>query len=310
MNGADQCAGASSGGQAVGDDELAHGGNHHAGDASASGGGGGGSAGEDTARENDLAAQLDNLEPEAQFRAIKRLLVMTSGHERPSGDTCPICFLPIELPVGVNSKVHSCCLKRVCNGCIIAAIRQGMWNSCLFCRTPINRDEASQLARIRKRVDKGDAEATYIFGEKHFHGKLGLPRNVPRAIELWTQAAELGSLGAHFELGLVYYNGEGVEEDKPRGIHHWQQAAMKGHALSRYRLGVAKPMGTDSVHHLMISAKMGHEKSLKFIKELFKSGLVTKAQYAEALRGYQDAAEEMKSPQREEAKILGSFFGL
>ena len=33
-------------------------------------------------------------------------------------------------------------------------------------------------------------------------------------------------------------------------------------------------------------------------------GLTTKAQYAEALRGYQDALEETKSPQREEARGL------
>ncbi|EJK56840.1 hypothetical protein THAOC_23189, partial [Thalassiosira oceanica] len=31
-------------------------------------------------------------------------------------------------------------------------------------------------------------------------------------------------------------------------------------------------------------------------------GQATKAQYAEALLGYRDAVEEMKSPQREEAK--------
>jgi len=36
--------------------------------------------------------------------------------------------------------------------------------------------------------------------------------------------------------------------------------------------------------------------------ELFKKGFATKSQYAEALRGYQDAIEETKSPDREEAK--------
>ena len=56
----------------------------------------------------------------------------------------------------------------------------------------------------------------------------------------------------------------------------------------------------------MISAKMGNEKSLNSIKTVFKGGRATKAQYAEALLGYRDAVlEEMKSPQREEAKRLG-----
>ena len=60
-----------------------------------------------------------------------------------------------------------------------------------------------------------------------------------------------------------------------------------------------------AVQHWMIAAKMGHEDSLNYIKTMFKGGLATKAQYAEALLGYRDAVEEMKSTQREEAKIIG-----
>ena len=60
-----------------------------------------------------------------------------------------------------------------------------------------------------------------------------------------------------------------------------------------------------AVQHLMISAKMGYELSLNRIKGMFKRGHATKAQYAQAMIGYRDAVEEMKSPQREEAKRLG-----
>ena len=41
----------------------------------------------------------------------------------------------------------------------------------------------------------------------------------------------------------------------------------------------------------MISAKMGYEKSLNAIKDMFKAGHATKAQYTEALIGYRDAVE-------------------
>ena len=83
---------------------------------------------------------------------------------------------------------------------------------------------------------------------------------------------------------------------------------MKGHALSRHDLGADEfERGNDqlAVQHWMISAKMGFESSLNEIKDMFKDGDATKAQYAEALLGYRDALEEMKSPQREEAKRLG-----
>ena len=55
----------------------------------------------------------------------------------------------------------------------------------------------------------------------------------------------------------------------------------------------------------MISAKMGHKGSLDAIKKGFMAGLVTKEQCDEALKGYQDAVEEMKSHDRDEAKRLG-----
>jgi len=59
-----------------------------------------------------------------------------------------------------------------------------------------------------------------------------------------------------------------------------------------------------AVQHLMIPAKMGDADSLNEIKGMFMKGHATKAQYAEALKGYQNALEETKSPQREEAKAF------
>ena len=235
--------------------------------------------------------------------------LMASGHERPEGEKCPICFDLIELPVHEHSKMNVCCMKRVCDGCELAARQRGMNNTCPFCRTTLPSNEASEseLAMIRKRVDKGDAEAIKLLGEKHYHGKLGLRKDVPRAIELYTEAAELGSIDAHYELGCVYYTGDGAEEEKPRAIHHWQQAAMKGHVHSRQNLGGLEYNNGNyelAVQHWIMSAKMGYELSLNGIKEVFKEGHATKAQYVEALMGYRDAVEEMKSPQREEAKRL------
>ena len=234
--------------------------------------------------------------------------LMASGHERQEVDACTICYLYIGFPKGQQSKIYACCMKRVCNGCALEAQRRGIYNSCPFCRTPIPDDETSQLAMIQKRVDKGDADATNILGEQYYSGQNGLTKDVPRAIELWTEAAELGSLDAHSKLGSRYYNGESVEEDVPRGINHWQQAAMKGHVHSRHGLGVAEFNNKNyklAVQHWMISAKMGFEESLNAIMRRFKEGHATKEQYAEALLGYRDAVEEMRSPQREEAKLLG-----
>ena len=126
---------------------------------------------------------------------------MTSGHERPVGDACPICLDLIEFPMGEHAKMNFCCMKMVCNGCIFAAFaarQQENVASCEFCRTTLPADDTYHLAMIQKRVDKGDAEAIKHLGDKYYYCKSGLTKDVPRAIELWTDAAELGSLEAHY----------------------------------------------------------------------------------------------------------------
>ena len=216
-----------------------------------------------------LAGAADADSAESAARNLERRL-MASGHERPDEDRCPICLDPIELPMTEHSEIYVCCMKRVCNGCTLAAEEHGMYNTCPFCRTPFTYDKASQLAMVQKRVRKEDAEAMHFLGEQYYHGDLGLAKDVPRAIELWTEAAELGSIDAHFDLGNAYYEGDGVEEDKPRAIHHWQQAAMKGDVKSRYILGAVELKKRNyelAVQHWMISAKMGFELSLNGIKK-------------------------------------------
>ncbi|EJK71551.1 hypothetical protein THAOC_06991, partial [Thalassiosira oceanica] len=259
---------------------------------------------------SDEAAAAAQAAVESADQAARSLhqRLMASGHERPEGDRCPICFDLVELPVAAHSKMNACCMKRVCDGCIFAAYRRGIYDRCEFCRTPLPDDDASILAMIQKRVGKGDEEAMSFLGNKYFYGNLGLAKDVSRAIELWTEAAELGSLDAHHNLGRTYYKGDGVKEDKPRGIRHLQQAAMKGDVESRCKLGDVEYHNGNyelAIQHWMISAKMGDQDSLNEIKDMFKDGQATKAQYAEALLGYRDAVEEMKSPQREEAKRLG-----
>ncbi|EJK45925.1 hypothetical protein THAOC_35438 [Thalassiosira oceanica] len=256
---------------------------------------------------NETAGSLRQILQMIAFHEIKESpsleqRLMSSGHERPEDDRCPICFLLIGFPVGKLSSMNVCCMKRVCKGCTWAARQHGMPAICEFCRTP-HPHRSSQLAMIQKRADKGDAEAKHFLGMDYLSGGHGLVKDVPRAIELLAEAAELGSINAHSLLGMLYYNGEqGVKEEKPRGIHHWQQASMKGHVGSRHNLGIVEYKNGNhqlALQHWIISSKMGCEDSMKNIQKMSRA---TKAQHDEALMGYLDAVEEMKSPQREEAK--------
>ena len=158
-------------------------------------------------------------------------------------------------------------------------------------------------------MDARDPEAIRYLGGIHYQGKYGLEKDESRAIELWSEAAELGSTKALSKLGMAYYNGMGgMAQDEAKGISYVESAAMQGDASSRHLLGIIE-MENDqidrAVRHFLISAKMGLKESLDEIKDMFAKGHTTKDQYVECLKGYQDAVEEMKSPQREEAATLG-----
>ena len=238
---------------------------------------------------------------------LKDEQLYSQGHERPEGDFCPICTLPIPFPMGEHAVFNVCCMKRVCKGCDFAAQKRGM-HDCPFCRSPHPSNEADALVMIQARVKKKDPAAIKHLGEKYFFEELGLQKDMRKAFELWTEAAVLGSIDALYNLGDAYRRGQGVQQDEAKADELWEKAAIQGHVESRHNLGGYEGMNGSyvrAIRHLLISAKMGNQNSVEIIKRVFMTGIATKEQYMEALKGYQDAAEEMRSHDRDEAKRLG-----
>ena len=195
-------------------------------------------------------------------------------------------------------------MKKVCCGCAVAAAKSNMLD-CAFCRTPTRGDNASRLLSIQKRVDAKDPAALFYLACHYFRGGHGLQKNVPRAIELWKEASELGSPEAHFCLGNRFDDGDGVPRDSTKALRHWEKAAMYGNMEARYNLGnheIHNGNVERATRHWLISAKMGDGDSLDNIKTVVTAGKASKLLYAEALKGYQIAIEEMRSPERDEAK--------
>ncbi|EJK43761.1 hypothetical protein THAOC_37762, partial [Thalassiosira oceanica] len=128
-------------------------------------------------------------------------------------------------------------------------------NGCPFCRTPIPDNDADSLAMVHARVGKKDPEGINFLGEQYFFGQLGLQKDTRKAVELWTEAAKLGSVEALFQLGSV-------QEDETKAAEFYEKAAMQGWVNARHNIGCyeAKKGNYDrAVRHFMISAKMGRD---------------------------------------------------
>ena len=230
---------------------------------------------------------------------------MKKGRTRSEEDDCPICQLPLPLD-GQQFGFMPCCTKEVCSGCVLAAIKRDMLD-CQYCRGPPAKN-SQLLAMVQKRVEAGDPEAIWNLGSQYCFGNFGLKKDVVRAVELYERAAELGVKDAHYNLGVMYANGEGVEKDMDKAFRHYEAAAMRGHVSVRYNLGCEDYNAEHydlALQHFLISAKLGHQDSLNEVKDLFMKGLATKDDYSAALRGYQNAVEEMSSPDRDEAIKIG-----
>jgi tetratricopeptide (TPR) repeat protein len=226
--------------------------------------------------------------------------------EQPEGSylgECPICFLPLPLDMQ-KTKMMSCCSKVICMGCDYAnakrEIEAGLEHRCAFCRDPMAKTDEEVQKRLMKRAKKNDQVAIREMGKKHYH-----KGNYETALKYLTKAAELGDMGAQYELSITYQNGHGAEKDEKKQVYHLEEAAIGGHPLARHNLGAEECRSgryERAKKHFIIAANLGLHDSLKVLMQFYANGHASKEDYAGALRGYQAAVDATKSAEREKVE--------
>jgi TPR repeat protein len=130
--------------------------------------------------------------------------------------------------------------------------------------------------------------------------------NYKGAAEYLIKAAELGDAVAHYNLSVMYREGEGVQKDMKRETHHLEEAAIRGLPDARYNLGIEEVENgrfERARKHFIIAANLGHDDSLKELMKLYAIGHASKDNYADALGAYQAALDATKSVEREKVEI-------
>jgi hypothetical protein len=245
----------------------------------------------------------------------------------PPKEDCPICFLPmpneliccISLPPatifsvpiadyaeaneGLASKAtgvyYSCCGKSICGGCINSFVVSGNMK-CPFCNAEGQgrKTDEERVEELMNRVEANDSGAMYVLGSQYYHGQSGLVQDREKAIELWKQAAGLGSSQTHFQLGTQY----DAEGNSKKAKVHYEAAAMAGHEAARYNLGCAEQilgnMGR-AVKHWTIAASAGHHTAMHNLQKSFAFGFVGRGVIDSTLTAYNNACAEMRSEARD-----------
>jgi hypothetical protein len=217
---------------------------------------------------------------------------------------CPLCFLPLPLDRS-KSMFRTCCSETICMGCVFANCKSNVHDPmkarrCPFCRE-VAYDKENEK-RTMKRIKANDPAAL-----RHMAGKCHKEGNYEGALEYWTKSAELGDVEARYNLGLMYMNGEGVEEDEEKAVYHYEKAAIGGHPFARYNLAANEEEHGNverAVKHFIIAANLGDDQSMKCLWDHYSLGNITKEDLDATLRTHQAAIDATKSEQREEADAL------
>ena len=98
-----------------------------------------------------------------------------------------------------------------------------------------NGDFATALREWTPLAEQGDASAQYNLGVLYYQGN-GVPQDYKTAVKWFARAAEQGDADAQYNTGYMYHIGKGVPQDYKEAVKWYTSAAKQGHADAQNNL--------------------------------------------------------------------------
>lgn len=114
-------------------------------------------------------------------------------------------------------------------------------------------------------AEKGDADAKFQLGRLYYRGQ-GIAEDHRKALEMITAAAEAGHPEAVSTMGYLYSKGEMVPQDDAKAVEWFRKGAEKGSLKSQLNLGLMLRQSKTLEH--------SPEESLEWITKAADSGLL------------------------------------
>ena len=134
------------------------------------------------------------------------------------------------------------------------------------------------------------------------------------AMRLRKLSAEQGDAAAQYNLGICYYNGQGVAQDYVEAVRWFRKAAEQGYVEAQYKLGYCYYDGrgvaqdyVEAVRWHRKAAEQGHDKAMFSMGFYYFGGHGVAQDYAEAVRWFRKAAEKGNADAQ---YVLGSCYHL
>ena len=130
-------------------------------------------------------------------------------------------------------------------------------------------DPLPDVVDCQVRAGQGNAKAQYNLGVVYYEGN-GVTQDYEQAVK-WTRlAAEQGYADAQYNLGVMYTKGQGVPQDNKEAVKWTRLAAEQEHVDAQYDLGV--------MYEYYLSLTKDYKEAFKWYRLAAEQGFV-KAQY-------------------------------
>jgi TPR repeat protein len=155
---------------------------------------------------------------------------------------------------------------------------------------------AIELAKWKNEQAKWENMPEYLEGEKAYEGK-----DFIAAMDWFTKAANKGNGFAMYEIGSMYYYGEGVTDDDTKAMEWFRKAADKGIADAMYEIGYMYHFGfgvtedeTKAMEWLRKAADKGNVDAMNQIGFMYKNGYGVAKDESKAEEWYKKAKDAAK----------------
>lgn len=254
---------------------------------------------------SELEARLDKLLATAQAETA-HIDIFTPIAER---EECQICMLP--LPLNKDEILFMpCCGKQICLGCMWqsnkADIAKGVplkKQKCAFCRQLL---PTNSIKAIKKLMKKKNNPHAYMEMAGYYNRGEQVLQSDTKCLEMFICAAELGNADAIGWIGQHYQRGNVVEQEHQKALAFWEIASKKGDIASHDILArVYENVNENkSIKHFKVAASAGDQVSMDNLMKLYKDKSLSKEELTQTLRAFQASTNEMKSKDRDEARVL------
>jgi TPR repeat protein len=147
---------------------------------------------------------------------------------------------------------------------------------------------------LRKAAENGDGNAMFVFAqENNARGEY------KTAADWFRRAAEKGHAGAQVRLGVMCFNGQGVEQSFTEAAQWFQKAADQNNSVAQFFLGMCYNTGhgvnqDDAIVEKWMrkSAEQGYVEAEYFLGEMYSLGKQVPQNFPEAAKWFNLAAAQ------------------